>query len=302
MNMKFTLRQVEVFVAIARVENVSQAAEGLALSQSAASTALAELERQFDTRLFDRMGKSLRLNGVGQLLLPRAVELIERAQELSALLNAEGDEQQFAPLHIGATLTIGNYLASLIIADFLRQYPASRVSLAVHNTTGIVQKLLRFELDLGLIEGCANDPDLFIEPWLDDELAIFCSPTHRLAKSFELSLRDLLHEEWILRERGSGTRASFDQAMRHFPGRLNLRLELEHTEAIKRAVESNLGIGCVSRLALTDAFRRGSLIELKIPEVDLKRKFHFAWHAKKYQSVGLRAFLILCRQWPQVVR
>ncbi|MBL8400979.1 LysR family transcriptional regulator, partial [Accumulibacter sp.] len=77
--MRFTLRQISVFVAVARHENVSRAAAELALSQSATSTALAEIERQYDTQLFDRFGKMLRLNELGQALLPQAVELIERA-------------------------------------------------------------------------------------------------------------------------------------------------------------------------------------------------------------------------------
>ena len=77
-----------------------------------------------------------------------------------------------------------------------------------------------------------------------------------------LDIDQLLREDWIMRERGSGTRLTLEHAARHRRGRFNILLELEHTEGIKRAVESGLGIGCVSRLALRDAFRRGSLVEL----------------------------------------
>lgn len=100
---------------------------------------------------------------------------------------------------------------------------------------------------------------------------------------------------WILREQGSGTRLTFDQAMRHHPRPLNIRLELEHTEAIKRAVESGLGIGCISRLALRDAFRRGSLVPVETPGLDLRRQFYFIWHKQKYQTATMREFLDLCR-------
>lgn len=93
------------------------------------------------------------------------------------------------------------------------------------------------------------------------------------------------HEAWILREQGCNC-LTFDQAIRHHPKRLNIRLELEHTEAIKRAVESGLGIGCISRLALRDAFRRGSLVPIETPELDLTRHFSFIWHAQKYQIGG----------------
>ena len=74
-----------------------------------------------------------------------------------------------------------------------------------------------------------------------------------------------------------------------------MRLELEHTEAIKRAVESGLGIGCISRLALREAFRRGSLVPLKTPELELRRRFQFVWHKDKYPTATLREFLAACK-------
>ena len=83
--------------------------------------------------------------------------------------------------------------------------------------------------------------------------------------------------------------------MRHHAQPLNIRLELEHTEAIKRAVESGLGIGCISRLALRDAFRRGSLVALETPELDLRRQFYFIWHKQKFQSSAMREFLQQCQ-------
>ena len=148
--MKFTLRQLEVFAAIARSGNVSRAAEEIPLSQSATSTALGEFERQVGLQLFDRVGKSLRLNEVGRQLLPRAVGLLDRAHEIEDLLEGRSG---FGPLSIGATLTIGNYLTTLIVAKFLQRHPHSQVQLAVHNTSTIVQQGAHYELDLGLIEG-----------------------------------------------------------------------------------------------------------------------------------------------------
>ncbi|HSI21439.1 MAG TPA: LysR family transcriptional regulator [Methylophilaceae bacterium] len=291
--MKFTLRQLEVFVAIARSGNVSRAAEEIPLSQSATSTALGEFERQFGLQLFDRVGKSLRLNEVGRQLLPRAVELLDRANEVEDLLEGRSG---FGPLSIGATLTIGNYLTTLIVAKFLQRHPQSQVQLQVHNTSTIVQQVAHYALDLGLIEGDCNHPDLEVQPWIADELAVFCAPGHPLAGKKRVSLEQLLAEPWILREKGSGTRETFDRAMHNYHSRLNIRLELEHTEAIKRAVESGLGLGCISRLALKDAFRRGSLVPLDTPDLDLRRYFYFLWHKQKYQTAGMREFLALCRE------
>jgi DNA-binding transcriptional LysR family regulator len=288
--MKITLRQLEVFAAIARSENVSRAAEALAMSQSAASSALLELERQFDCPLFDRIGKSLHLNSTGRGLLAQAEDLLGRAADIEGYL-AGG---VLGPLAVGATLTIGNYLATLIAADYLRRHPAAKLRLHVANTHDIAGQLARFELDIGLIEGEVDDPDLVLEPWLDDSLVVFCAPQHPLATASDRA--ELAGQPWIIRERGSGTRALFDQVIaRHLPG-LNIRLELEHTEAIKRAVESGLGVGCLSRLALREAFRRGSLVEIPTPQFDLRRHFYFAHHRQRTISPATREFLALCRE------
>ena len=155
--------------------------------------------------------------------------------------------------------------------------------------------LRRYEIDLGLVEGQVTDVELEVEHWVEDELVVFCAPEHALAGRETVSLAEIADEPWIMRERGSGTRETLNQALRHRPGAMVPRLELEHTEAVKRAVESGLGLGCLSRLALRDAFRRGSLVALETPELDLRRSFSFVWHRGKYHSAAIRRFLEDCR-------
>lgn len=290
--MKFSLRQMAVFAAVARQESVSRAAETLALSQSATSTALAELERLYETPLFDRIGKRLRLNESGQALLPLALDILERAEAIEDSLEGRAG---FGRLRIGATLTIGNYLATLIVADYLKRHPTSTAELHVRNTTTIVDQVVRHELDIGLIEGHCQHPELVAERWVEDELVVFCSPQHHLARIGTARLADLVEASWIVREAGSGTRETLDQALRRHRFNPKIRLELEHTEAIKRAVEHGLGIGCISRLALREAFRRGSLVAIETPELDLLRDFQFVWHRRKFQTAGMREFIELCR-------
>ncbi|KRW62306.1 LysR family transcriptional regulator [Pseudomonas sp. TTU2014-080ASC] len=290
--MRFTLRQLQIFVAVAQHESVSRAADALSLSQSATSTSLSELERQSDCQLFDRAGKRLSLNALGLQLLPQAVALLEQASEIERLLIGQSG---FGSLKVGATLTVGNYLATLLIGNFMQRHPECKVKLQVHNTAHVVQQIAHYDLDLGMIEGECQHPDIEVTPWVEDELVVFCAPQHPLAERGVATLDELSQEAWILREQGSGTRLTFDQAMRHHPGSLNIRLELEHTEAIKRAVESGLGIGCISRLALRDAFRRGSLVPVETPELDLRRQFYFIWHKRKYQTAAMREFIEMCR-------
>ena len=204
--MKYTLRQLEVFLATARAQTLSHAARTLAMSQSAASDALAGLEQQFDVRLFDRIGKRLQLNETGRSLLPAVEELLVRARELEAAL---GRQEATGPLAVGATLSIGNYLAVPIMLRYMAENPGTRVTLDVANTVTIAQKIARFEIDVGLIEGEVRDPELEVTPWRDDELVAFCAPQHPLAARLRLGERELLAATWILREPGSGTRQAF---------------------------------------------------------------------------------------------
>jgi len=290
--MRVTLRQLEVFLAIANHENVTLAADSLAMSQSAASTALREFEQRFDIALFDRVGKRLQLNELGRSVRPRAEALLARAQEFEQSLLQHGE---IGTIKVGATLTIGNYLAVGIIAQFMAQHPTARVALTVENTRAIAGKVANFELDVGLIEGELQDPDLDVLPWREDELTLFCAPENPLAAKGVLDDQDLLAASWIVRETGSGTRQAFDRAMTGLHSELKLLLELQHTEGIKRAVEANLGIGCLSRIALVEAFRRGSLVPLQAPHRDWRRRFYFILHRQKYRSRGITSWLELCR-------
>jgi len=291
--MRYTLRQLQVFEAIGRHGTVSAAADRLSMSQSAASTSLAELERQFECRLFDRHGKRLRLNATGMLVLPKIRDLLDRAAEVEGLLSGS---LGFGPLRVGATLTIGNYLGALLVGEYQRRHSGGRVTLEVENTTRIASRVASFDLDLGLIEGEWDDPDLEVADWVADELAVFAAPGHPLAGDQETPLERGLEEWWIVREPGSGTRQTLDRALGPRRGELKVRMELEHTEGIKRAVEAGLGLGCVSRLALKDAFARGTLAEIRLRDVDLRRRFRFLLHRQKYHTPGMDAFLGLCRE------
>lgn len=293
--MHYTLRQLQVFLAVARTENISRAAETLSMSQSAVSGALSELERHFDVLLFDRIGKRLQLNELGRVLWPQVERLLAQADDLERALK---QHSEIGNLHIGATLTIGNYIAVELIARFMREQTGARVRLDVGNTAEIARKVLSFEIDLGLVEGEMQHSDLDVTPWVEDELVVFCSPQHELAQSIALSDADLLRATWIVREPGSGTRQAFEKAMSGLLPQLNIMLELQHTEAIKRAVEAGLGIGCVSRVALQDAFRRGSLTALHVPQRDFRRHFYFVLHKHKYHSAGIQRWLALCQNYP----
>jgi len=116
-------------------------------------------------------------------------------------------------LKVGATLTIGNYLAVGIMAKMMQQNKDAEVNLSVANTSEITAKVLNFELDIGLIEGEVQHPDLEVIEWCDDQLMVFCAPTHPLVNVAALNDKQLKQTPWILRETGSGTRQAFDRDM-----------------------------------------------------------------------------------------
>ena len=293
--MRLTLRQLEVFAAIARCGSVSRAAEELSLSQSAASAALAELERAYDMQLFDRAGKRLRLNDLGRSVLAKANELLDRAQELEAALHAHDLPGE---LKVGATLTIGNYLGAAIVGEYLRRHPGSRVALTIENTAEIIARVAAFQLDLALVEGRCQDPGIEVIHWGDDALMVFAAPAHPLAKKRRVTPADLAAADWILREPGSGTRDTFERAADGVLREVKVKMELSQAEAIKHAVASGLGIGCISRLALRDDFRLGRLVALKTPFLDMRRDFSILVHKRKYRSAASQQFIALCMERP----
>ncbi|MAM89429.1 MAG: LysR family transcriptional regulator [unclassified Hahellaceae] len=300
--MRFTLRQLEVFLATARLGNLSQAAEALSLSQSAASESLKTLEQQFDIQLFDRTGKKLRLNDLGTVLRPKAQALLDRAIDLELDLQ---HHQDAGGLNLGATMSIGNYNAIPYLARFADLYPEISPTLEIANTKRISEKLINFELDVGLIEGEINHPELIIEPWQDDELILVCGAEHLLADAGLhqrgdlppiLSDDELRDEQWILREQGSGTRQTFDRAMAGLLPQLHVRMELQHIEAIKQAVAAGLGISCLSRLSVQEMLDSGRLIELKAANRNFSRQLFLVWHKKKFLSAAMTAWIDLCRE------
>ncbi len=260
------------------------------MSQSAASGALKDLEKQFNVQLFDRVGKRLQTNELGERLRAKAESLMAQAQEFESELS-----NHLIPgnLKVGATLTIGNYLCVDLIHRYKQCTPDAQVTLEVANTEKIAEEILNFDIDVGLIEGEFYHPDLDIIPWQQDKLTVFCHPNNPVAGR-PLDDIDLQHVPWILREPGSGTRQAFDRAMTGIGAKLNVVLELQHTEAIKNAVEKNLGVSCLSEITLQDNFTRGTFVPIEVPNKDFNRSFYFLIHKQKYKSAGILKWMELC--------
>lgn len=290
--LRTTLRQIEVFVATAQKGSVTQAAAAIGMTQSAASMALADFESQLGTRLFDRVGKRLSLNDDGRALYAQAVEMIERAHEMEQLFR---QQDRAVDLRLAASSTIGNYLLPQLIGRFREQRPGSRIELDVGNTRHVMQKVLAFEVDVGFVEGPCMDADIEAIFWRADELAICARPDSPLAQPGAATPEALRAAEWILRERGSGTREVVEQLLTSQLGDIKLAMDLGGSEAIKRAVEAGIGISCLPKLALQGAIERGNLVMLDTPYLTLTRSFHILLHRQKYRTGAVQSLLAFCQ-------
>jgi len=256
--LRLNLRQLEVFVAIAHEGSARAAATRVARSQSAASSALAELESVLAVGLFDRVGRRLVLNENGRALLPMATALLEQAAELENLFSGE----HAAPLRIAASLTIGEYLLPPLLAGWKLAHPNSRVRMLIGNTSKVIASIVGNDADVGFIEGSQTHPDLRVLSWLSDDLVIVAAPGHALAGKL-VGVRPLSGASWILRELGSGTRQATDDWLLGHLGTINVEFELDSTEAIKRLVMAGAGLACLSRHTVAESLAQGSLAELR---------------------------------------
>ena len=289
---KLTLRQLHIFVAIAEQGSTTAASEAIALSQSAVSAALNELERLMDTQLFDRVGKRLVLNESGRILLQHARPLLDLAEQIEASM--DGNAKILHSVRLGASTTIGNYVLPKLLLQLAQNQPEALVwntEISILNTAEICQQVAQFELDIGLIEGPCLDPMLQVQPWRSDEMVVVVSPQHPLALVWaevgRLDMPSLQAATWLLREQGSGTRAIADQMLLPVLGQYANSLELSSSEAIKRCALVGLGIACLSRWVVEEELLTGRLVVLENVFPKTTRMCSWIYHQNKYLNQAL---------------
>jgi DNA-binding transcriptional LysR family regulator len=234
----------------------------------------------------------LALNAIGHTLRREAENLIAHCQNFEELLQ---DHTEIGHIKVGASFTIGNHLATRYLAGYLASYADADVQLDIANTPDVVAKVLNFEVDIGMIEGEVQHKDLQLIPWREDKLVVFCAVDHPLAAKKTLTNKDIKEAMWILREPDSGARHTFDRALAGILPDINIFLELKHNEAIKNAVESGLGIGCLSQIVLQKNFTNGDLVPLELPRRDMRRTFYFALPKKRFKLESVESWMTTCR-------
>lgn len=273
------IENLRMFCLVVDEGSISQAARLSFVSQPAVTRQIRQLENDYGTLLFDRTDGKMKVTETGKLLYPYAKEIVQgfhRSKE--AIKHAMGEYNH--NLRVGASLTIGEYLLPSLLGKFQKQHSEIKVSLTVKNTPSVLEDLSNDEIDLALVEGIVENRELGVETFTQDRLILVCSPDHPWSRQQEIHVEELANERIIWRESRSGTRNIIENALREYGILEKIRsyMEIDSTQAIKRAVEAGLGIGILSKLTVERELEQGYLCEVKISGLEITRNL---WLVKK---------------------
>jgi len=242
--MNLTFRQLKVFDVVARHLNYTSAAKELYLSQPAVSMQVKQLEEQVNLPLIEKQGKKLYLTEVGKEMHNYARSTIQQLLDLEETIGQMKTlEQGHLKLAVAST---ANHFVIRLLAIFARQNPKIRISLEVTNRSSLLDLLDRNECDLVIMGSLPEGSSLVAEHFLENPLVVITSPDHRLAKMKKVPLSELIKEEFIIRERGSGTRSAIERFFTDQDMEFKTKLDMSNNRAIKHAVEEGLGVSIVS--------------------------------------------------------
>jgi DNA-binding transcriptional LysR family regulator len=264
--------RLKVFRAVAEHLNFRIAAEHLFLTQPAVTLQIKALENDLGVRLFDRTAGRISLTRQGELLLDYSKRIAALASEAEQKLGAE-DGSASGELSLGVSTTIAQYVLPRLLGAFLDEHPRVQFSLHSGNTAEIVHLLLDDQVSVGLIEGPARERGVHTEPFMDDELVLITPPYF---ESDRLTRTQFLALTLLMRERGSGSRHVVESALEKAGFKLKAFkrvMDLDSTESIKSAVEAGLGVGFISRWAISKELELGTLKVAQFSAVRVKRQF-----------------------------
>ena len=294
--MRITLRQMVVFDAVARLGGVSQAAREIALTQSAVSMALKELERNLGTQLFHRHSKKLVLNDNGKRLQPKIRSALLSVRDVESVARDGGHQ---GSLSIGASTTVGTYLLPDICADFLLDHPGVEISLTVAKSSDVLDMVDSMALDLGFIESPSMRQTLRTSHWLRDDLVVFCAARHPFAGKRRVKIQELAEATWCLQPIFADVRGVLTRAVLNHVDYIRVAFETGSIEAIKRAVIRGVGIGCQSRTSIQAELDAGILKEVVVDGLDLTRQINIIYRKDIQHGELHAAFLQRAREFAE---
>jgi DNA-binding transcriptional LysR family regulator len=287
------LRQLEVFSGVYELRSFSRTASALRLTQSTVSEHVRLLEEELGTRLFDRLSRETVPTRAGELLYGYAKQMLAlRAEARQALGEFLG--QVTGNLLVGGSTIPGEYVLPAVIGRFRERHPRVSITLQISDTRGIVQAVLEGQVDVGVVGADPNGRGLEVKPLMPDELVLVVPAGHPWQGRATVTLDELRTEPLIVREPGSGSRQTLEEAL-EAAGRslLDMRVvaEMGSTSAIKQAIKAGIGVSVMSSRAVEDECRLGLLACIKFQDLPVTRQFYVITHASRSRSPLCRAFL-----------
>lgn len=287
--MRFSLRQLHIFEAVARHQSYTRAAEELHLTQPAVFAQVKQLEECVGMPLLDRIGKRIHLNDAGREVLVASRETVQALERLEMRL-ADLQGLKRGKLRI-AIVTTTKYLIPRLLGEFCTRYPGIEAALTVTNRENLLARLADNVDDLVVLGTPPEHLDVVAMPIADNPLVVVARNDHPLAGEKNISLKRLAEEPFILRETGSGTRLTVERYFGERGLAPRVRMELGSNEAIKQAIAGGLGISVLSSHTLTLESEQGPLATLDVAGFPLIRKWYVAYPAGKHLSVVAETFL-----------
>jgi aminoethylphosphonate catabolism LysR family transcriptional regulator len=280
--------ELRAFHAAARLGGMSAAARHLGLTQPTVSAHVASLERRYGVELFFRRGRRVELTDFGHSLLETTNRLFDAESEALSLL-AQGRSAYRGKLRICA---VGPYNVMPMLREFRARYPGVQVAMSLGDSREIVERILDYRGDVGLLVHAVDDPRILCQPHRKQPLVIFASRSHPLATRPSLTLADLDGQAFVLREAGSTTRRVLESVLRQHGVNIRCDVEIGSRESVHEAVAQGLGLGVVSATACLDDPR---IVRLPIQCDELFTHAHVVCLAERRESLLVSRFLEIAR-------
>lgn len=290
---------LKVFITVAEKKNFSKAAKALNLTQPAISFQVQTLEQYYQTMLFDRVNRHVKLTEAGELLLEYALSMNDLQSELERKMQQLTGHVK-GVLMIGASRTVGEYVLPRIICNYKKEYNDVDITLEIYNSKQVEKNVLNRHIDLGLVESSIEHKELFFKNIFEDELVVVVPGNHPWADKNEVTIEELTGEPFIMREPGSGSRLVFEQALidHEFDiERLNIIMEIGTITAIKSAIIGGLGISVMSKWAVQDIVETEQAAILRIKSFKMLRKFSIILNKENFESEACSKFVRALGEW-----
>lgn len=280
-----TIRHLKVFTAVADMGGMSAAAKKLHVSQPTVSQAIAELEKYYGVKLFERLSQKLYLTKEGELMLSFSRHILDSFNQMEEAMDRAVKKEN---LRIGCSVTVGTCLINDILDQAGIRMPHLSISVVVVNSSDIERAILCNEVDIGIVEGILKSSELLITPVCKDELVIVCGSSHPLAKEKTVTPDMLVGQNYISRESGSAGRNQLEKLFEEQGLELVRTFCSTNTEAIKNAVIRGRGIAVLSERMIERERAAGDMVVLPVEGVKVTRNINLAIHKNKYLSKSIK--------------